>query len=435
MERNDPTLKAAAFLSHFFVARIHGREEVPEDIVLETLHYEDLEKDTVYQDFLHSLFLRRKCLFLGFSFVDPAINNVLDLIKKRGVFPKRDYALVPSGAETLIARLAAANIEVVLYDAHDHHTVLWQAIELESSGKIEATSGPGGRRLSAFETARRLLAVCYTRARLGKDIVALRTLVVEGIVLSLIDSGEKTIPGLRGHLREFLAVNDAEADVLIQEAVSDLKVKKILDFDPGERLKLIVDISEPTNMPPIKLLVQSTLHRLMIRDKCEPPRDVVSKLGPIIEEVIVLRGWDLGAEYAGAHVDEEINPLPTIHKGIQRHLPDTANDRKRQIADALLDLMRRPSPREEKALGELGRLAFGIEVILQAGRSTMYATSFQIRSTWTQACSCPLSPRAILIVTPIGTLSRRSRTRWVRRPRFISQTCSWKRSTFIAAMR
>lgn len=375
VERNDPTMRHEGFLTDFFIARIHGREEVPEEIVLETRHYESLEKDTVYQDFLHNLFLRRKCLFLGFSFVDPAINSVLELIKRRGVFPKLHDAVAPAGADELVHRLAAANIEVLLYDARDHHAVLWGAVELASSGKVELSRGPAGRRLSAFETARRLLAVCYTRARLGKGIIALRTLVVEGIVVSLIDSGERSAAALRSHLREFLAVSDAEADVLIQEAVSGLKAKRILEGD-ADLLKLTIDIPEAVSMPPIKLLVQGTLHRLMVRDRYEPKQEVVSSLGPIVEEVIVLRGWDLGAEYAGAHVEEEINPLPTIQKAVERHIPNTAKDRKRQIADALLDLMRRPSPKEEGALGELGRLAFGIEVVLQSGRSTMYATTF-----------------------------------------------------------
>jgi hypothetical protein len=49
--------------------------------VLESMHYAELEKDAIYQDFLYQLFQRRKCLFLGFSFVDPAINNVLEFIK------------------------------------------------------------------------------------------------------------------------------------------------------------------------------------------------------------------------------------------------------------------------------------------------------------------------------------------------------------------
>jgi len=375
VERNDPTLKAAVFKTDFFIARIHGRIEVPEEIVIESRNYEELENDAVYQDFLHNLFLRRKCLFLGFSFTDPAITNVLELIRKRGVFPKQHDAIVPAGATHLITKLAAANIRVLQYDDRDHHHVLWTAIEMVSRVGIEAKRGPGGARLSAFETARRLLAVCYARAKMGKDVLALRSLVVQGIVISLVSSGEKTLGGLRTRLREFLAVNDAESDLLIEDAVNDLQGKQMCSLD-ADRIKLTITIPESGDMQPVQLLGKSLVNRLVVRERYEPKGDVTSKFGAIIEEVIVLRGWDLGAEFAGAHTDEELNPLPTIQKAIERHLPQIAQDRKVQIAEALLDVMRHPSPKEENALGEMGRLAFGIEVILQAGRSTMYATSF-----------------------------------------------------------
>jgi hypothetical protein len=45
------------------------------------------------------------------------------------------------------------------------------------------------------------------------------------------------------------------------------------------------------------------------------------------------------------------------------------------LLEAFIDLLRRPEPQEERALAELGRLAFGIEIVLQTGRSTMYALS------------------------------------------------------------
>lgn len=375
VEKGDPTFKAAAFLTHPFIARIHGREEVPEQMVLDTKHYAELEKDNVYQDFLHNLFWRRKCLFLGFSFLDPAINHVLEFIEKRGVFPQLHCAIVPAQAADLIERLARTNIEVLLYDPRDEHAVLWDAINLTRGRKIEPSREPGGARLSAFETARRLLAICYTRARLGKDVIALRTLVVEGIVVSLISSGEKTTAGLRGRLREFLVVNEVEAELLIEEAIFDLVSKKICDRD-ADMVTLKVDVPEPSKTQPIRWLVNGILHRLMVREHYEPKHDVESKLVSIIEEVIVLRGWDLGAEFAGAHVEEEISVLPTIDKAIARHVPDAPADRQRQIAEAVADMMRHPTPKEEGALGELGRIAFGIEVVLQAGRSTMYATSF-----------------------------------------------------------
>jgi len=53
-----------------------------------------------------------------------------------------------------------------------------------------------------------------------------------------------------------------------------------------------------------------------------------------------------------------------------------ALDRKRQISESIGDLIRHPAPKEERALGELGRIAFGIEIVLQSGRSTMNAAAF-----------------------------------------------------------
>src|SRR5271166_1972863 len=375
VERNDPTFKSAPFYEHPFVARIHGREEVPEDIVLESRQYGDLERDPVYQDFLHQLLMRRRCLFVGFSFLDPAINNILQFIKTRGVFPKQHIAVVPANAADLIARLAAANISVRLYDPKSNHSLLWEAIMQIDQRKVSAAVQTTPPRLSDFETAKRLLAICYTRARLGKDVIALRSLVVQGIIISLVADGHSTFEGLRQHLREFIAVSDAECDVLVNEASADLRAKHLCESN-GKVITLTSKPPDSRDMQPIKILTAGVLDRLMVRERFEPSSDLSAKLVPIVEEVIVLRGWDLGAEFAGAHPDEEVSPVPTVLSAIERHAGSTPTDKKQHICDALIDLMRRPSPKEEKALGELGRLSFGIELVLQAGRSTMYGTSF-----------------------------------------------------------
>jgi hypothetical protein len=55
VERNDSTFKTAGFTSGSFIARIHGREEVPREMILESAHYAVLEKDDPYQDFLYNL--------------------------------------------------------------------------------------------------------------------------------------------------------------------------------------------------------------------------------------------------------------------------------------------------------------------------------------------------------------------------------------------
>jgi predicted nucleic acid-binding protein len=95
----------------------------------------------------------------------------------------------------------------------------------------------------------------------------------------------------------------------------------------------------------------------------------------VIEEVIVVRGWDLGASFAGANLEPDTDVIPTIGEAIKRHLPNTWLQRQEQIGDAVFDLFRRPEPHEEKILADLGRIAFGVELITQAGRSALYALS------------------------------------------------------------
>jgi hypothetical protein len=95
----------------------------------------------------------------------------------------------------------------------------------------------------------------------------------------------------------------------------------------------------------------------------------------IVEEVIVLRGFDLGAEFSGANIYGEIDIYETMSTVIDKHLQNFWQDRKLQIAQVFRELIKHPDEKEEAVLGELGRISFGIEIVLQAGRSTMYALS------------------------------------------------------------
>jgi hypothetical protein len=105
-ELNDPSLAHALYWEDFFVARIHGRAEIPESIVLDSAGYKSLDLNAEYNDFLHQTFKRRSCLFVGFSFLDPAINKILNFIAKKGVQPKKHYALVPLSKDPLAERMS-----------------------------------------------------------------------------------------------------------------------------------------------------------------------------------------------------------------------------------------------------------------------------------------------------------------------------------------
>jgi hypothetical protein len=83
----DPTFKEAIFWKEFYIARIHGRAESPDSMILDSNDYARLYSDNEYQDFLRSLLLQHRFIFIGFSFIDPAISKVLDFLKIRRIFP------------------------------------------------------------------------------------------------------------------------------------------------------------------------------------------------------------------------------------------------------------------------------------------------------------------------------------------------------------
>jgi hypothetical protein len=370
-ELNDLTLAHAAYWEDFFVARVHGRAEVPSSIVLDSGSYKALDDNSEYADFLHRTFTRRSCLFVGFSFLDPAIDKILNFIAEEGVYPKIHYALVPQSKDPLAERMSTYNIEVLLYDDTAGHDLIWNVFEDMASGRGIAEPL---RRPRTFETAKRLLAVCYAGAKMESHGVALRHLVVQGIVLSALDRGTTSVRDLTQDLRKYLPVDAGRSEILVADALTALAEKKLC-LREGDTVVLVEDLSKKISTSPVELLVKGVINRLFVRNALEVKAEVQAALAHIAEETIMLRGFDLGAEFAGAQSWTALDPTPTIEEAIQRHLPQYWQDRKHLIAAAFVDLLRRPEPPEELALSELGRLSFGIEVVLRAGRSTMYALS------------------------------------------------------------
>lgn len=370
-ELNDSTLAHAAYWEDFFIARVHGRGEVPGSIVLDSSSYRSLDKSAEYADFLHRTFTRRSCLFVGFSFLDPAIDNILSFIAEKGVYPKLHYALVPRSKDPLAEKMSKYNIQVLSYDDSAGHDFIWNVFEaMGQRGGIAEPTRPS----RTFDTAKRLLAVCYAGAKMESQGVALRHLVVQGIVLSALDKGTTSVNGLTEDLRKYLPVDRDRSEMLVADALNVLSEKKLC-LREGDAVILVEDLSRKISTSPVELLVKGIINRLVVRNAFEVKPEVQVAISHIAEETMILRGFDLGAEFAGAEPWSELDPTTTIEHAIDRHLPEYWSDKKELIAKAFVDLLRRPEPSEELALAELGRLSFGIEVVLRAGRSTMYSLS------------------------------------------------------------
>jgi hypothetical protein len=373
VELRDPSMRECLYWKDFYIARIHGRAEVPHSLVLDSADYDSLYEDAEYQDFLHHLFTHFRCIFIGFSFLDPAIERLLSYIAAKGVFPKKHVAVVPPSSDGLSAKLARYNIEVIQYDPTNGHDVLWNAISALADNMRTAFVRPGNDLPGGFDTARRLLAVCYTRSKMsGGDVVALRHIVVQGIVLSELQNGENKLSNVVNSLKRYLPLDTSEAETLVSTAIQALEQRSMCMADGND--VCILD-HKSSSESPVRVLVDGIIARLMVREKYEVKPEIKTALGSITEEVIVLRGFDLGAEFSGAISTDDIDPLPTIKGAIDRHLPTYWQDRKQQIADSFAELLRHPDATEEAILADLGRISFGIEVVLQSGRAAMYTYS------------------------------------------------------------
>ena len=116
----DPTMRTAPFWNDFYIARIHGRVEVPDSMILDEADYARATQNPDYINFFRHLMTRRKLLFVGYSFVDPAIQLIIDLLKKQlgPNYPSLHTALISSDAdEALLAQLREVNIEPHVYNA------------------------------------------------------------------------------------------------------------------------------------------------------------------------------------------------------------------------------------------------------------------------------------------------------------------------------
>lgn len=374
-ELGDGTLTAALFRHEFYLARIHGRVELPESMVLDTDDYVRLQRDDAYIDLLKDLFTRRSCLFVGFSFLDPAIRAVLETVKaKMGAFPQMHHALLPATATGLAERMAPFNIQVMYYDGADNHKVLWEAVDRVANELTDVSTAGAGRPTVPINTAKRFIAACYARAQMGKEVLPLTSVVLQGILLSLLDENGKNSATLAKQIREYLPLGEKEAEDLVSGILPSL-----LERDYCVEVKGKVCLPRKSgklfDTSPVQDLAGAVANRLYVRYRYKLPAEHMAALLQVIEEVIVLRGWDLGASFAGANLDPDTDVLPTIAEAIKRNLPRAWLHRQEQIADAVFDLFRRPEPHEEKILADLGRIAFGVELVTQAGRSALYALS------------------------------------------------------------
>jgi hypothetical protein len=188
VELEDPTMQKAPFLTDFYIARIHGRAEVPETILLVQDDYRRIEEDACYVDFLLHVLTKYSCIFLGFSFLDPAISSILRTIEAR-FFPglsNLHLAILPADADAKFkAQLARFHIDTVEYDTSENHAALWQGITLATRQFAQSKKIEKPKASFPLTDVRRFLATSYARAKLESELQPLRDIAVDALCANI----------------------------------------------------------------------------------------------------------------------------------------------------------------------------------------------------------------------------------------------------------
>lgn len=375
VERGDGTLKGAVFQSEFFIGRLHGRVEDPTRMAFATEDYSELQKEADYLDFLLETFRSRTCLFVGFSFVDPAIDLVLRTYaaKYGPLYQALHCALLPSGATDLAARLRALNIEVVFYDPAEDHKDLWRGFRLAEQAhavkpSVSALSGV------PQESIRRFIAFAYAQVQLTKnERRSIAGVIHDGLVLSKL-AGEpdraRTIQDLAAELSKDLRVSESEASEALVASVERLVIRDQILRDDDKVLLL--------KAPPLQLsqhlatLAANVADRVHVREGIQLSVADRAAVEEILERVLTARAWDVSAHFAGAGtgVGSDLRSvLKTLASelGLQGKL--TAVD---EVIKAVMDLLVYPEDRETVLLTQLGRAAFGLQLVLATPRQVLF---------------------------------------------------------------
>lgn len=379
--RGDESFKQVQWCTDPFVARIHGGAELATSIVLTTKHFEGLSQDSVYQDVLVHLFTRKNVLFLGCSFVDPAVRAVFEQINKQygPTPPGLHMALIPNDVDhEFISRLNRMNVDAIRYEPADHHRAVWEAIEAYStrnSAPRSASTTSQENTTSPFAAAKRYLASCYARVRLSGRLHPLREAVVEGMVSSIMQSrAPKGISerDLVDTVHRELGVHIDAAKELVNAAIDRLAEEKLCrrHSEGGSRKVAWAGETDDVNKLDLALdsLVKSAVDRAVVQEGLRPRRDLQESLRGFFRQMVLQRGWDLGAAFASNRAPEEVDIGKLLHQSCA-FLSLTEIDSLKRVCARMLAT---PTEAEATVLSELGRASFALELAIQCPRNTLF---------------------------------------------------------------
>ena len=379
----DPSLAEAPFFTEPYIARIHGRAEVPRQLILRSDDLAKLEHDETYKTFLLHHLTRSQILFVGYSFLDPAIRNILRLFKSNALpslHKGRHIALLPNNVDSDLAALfESASIRILNYSHESNHKELWNAFSLasegQSSAKIDSACRSGHY---SYSLTKRFLATCYARSKLTARIEPLYSSVLEGVVARIIeDEGAKgiTFDQLRETLGLLFPISNDEIRHICSDCIERLCKAHHIENNNGVYFpKGDGDEPEDAYAIAVNRLLLGVANRAKVRESIDLTGTEREYIKELIDQIVMQRGWDLGAAFASRRIPEELD-VREVAEGILDEKSQFNCVRARRILRSIESLLRSPEPEEMNLLVEIGRVSFALELVSQSPRSNYFLSS------------------------------------------------------------
>lgn len=343
-------------------------------MILDDTDFNRVKHDECYLDLLRHILTRFSCMFVGFSFMDPAIDHILQFIAERlgPNYPANHLAILPADADnTLKNRLCSFNIEPVLYDPSAGHSTLWNGIA-ETARRFSPNQKSEKPHASfPLQSTHTFLATAYARAKIGTELGPLRDTIVDGIVLGLISQNQApmTLGNLAQQLKNLLSLSGVESEQLTLRRITYLRQLDLCHID-GDMVSTKVSADGSIQAGMI-VLIDGVADRLVARHAQQANAEVRRVIGSCVEETLLARGWDLGARFSGARAAEAYDIQGTLDGAMARHGNKLAPRQRRAIVLACFDLLERPATDESHILADMGRLAFGLQLVMHAPCSSI----------------------------------------------------------------
>lgn len=198
-------------------------------------------------------------------------------------------------------------------------------------------------------------------------------MVTQGIIAqSVADAAPHgvTRAELQAAVRRHISLSDADVTPLVDSALAALT--RDGQYELGNDRLIIVGAPPASAFDEaIDKLTDSALDRLRVREGVTGTNADRLLIADVLRNLIMSRGWDLGAHFARSGDADSFDAWHEIEAALARAVAHHGGNRIRAIQFAIFDVLRHPSGSESDVLGDLGRIAFAVELVTSNSRSVI----------------------------------------------------------------